>query len=73
MSIAEIKISFVVTILDFKKASDSVDRTTLIIILKLLGLDNNTTRKIFQQTLTNTTTSGNFREEISDALKSEWG
>lgn len=61
-----------VTFIDFKKAYDSIDRNTLIRILKDLGLDNKT-RTIIRQTLTNTTSKVKFRGEISDAFEIKTG
>lgn len=63
---------FVVTFVDFKKAYDSVDRTTLLQILQEFGLDNKT-RAIIQQTLSNTTSKVKFRGEISHAFEIKTG
>lgn len=57
-----------VTFVDLKKVYDSIGQTSLIQILKELGLSNKT-RAFIQHTLTNTTSKMKFRGEISDTFK----
>ena len=65
-------LKYVVTFVDFRKAYDSLDRNTLINILRELGLDNKTT-EIIEATLTNTTSKIKFMGELSDPFEIKSG
>ena len=59
---------FVITFVDFRKASDSINREALIQILREFSLDNKTTNLI-KKILTNTHSKVKFRGATSDNLK----
>lgn len=60
------------TFVDFKKAYDSIDRQSLFNTLEEYGLDEKT-RKIIEQTLTNTKSKVKFLGEISDEFEIKTG
>jgi len=61
-----------VVFIDFQKAYDSIDRSTLFQTLQEFGLDNKT-REIIQSTLSNTSSKVKFRKEISEPFEIKSG
>lgn len=62
----------VVTFVDFKKAYDSIDRQTVFLTLEEVGIDK-TTRKLVEQTLTDTTSKVKFLGEVSEPFRINTG
>ncbi|KAJ8894138.1 hypothetical protein PR048_006748 [Dryococelus australis] len=60
------------TFVDFKKAYDSIDRQTVFLTLNELGIDQNT-RRLIEQTLTDTTSKIKFLGETSEVFKIKTG
>ena len=63
---------YVAVFVDFRKAYDSVDRTTLFNILREMGTDNKTLQLI-KETLTNTYSKVKFMGEISEPFEIKTG
>lgn len=64
--------TYVITFIDFQKAYDSIDRSSLFLTLKELGLDNKTI-SIIKATLTDTYSKVKFLGELSDPFLIETG
>lgn len=62
----------IVTFVDFKKAYDSIDRSTLLDVLEDRGLDA-TTHAIIKETLSNTTARIRHRSTLSDSFEIKTG
>lgn len=65
-------VNTVVIFVDFKKAYDSIDRQSLFKTLQELGIDRKT-RKLIEQTLTNTSSKVKFLGEISEPFEIKTG